>query len=321
MTRNVTWDRGICLLEHDLWLDPGVVKERAFVSHAHTDHARRHQSALLTEATLGLLPEARRPRSSKVLPIGVPVALGEATVTLHDAGHMLGAAQILFEHGGERLLYTGDLKLRHDHCGARTAIPAADVLVVESTYGRPQFRFPEPAAVIEAIAVWCRRALADGVVPVLLAHAVGKAQELMLALAPYGFHFALEERCVPHAAAYERLGVALPEWTPLDDAVGDRVVVAPPAGKDAIRRIYRYRTALVSGWAEDPGFRQVFGADHAFPYSDHCDFNDLLDVVAMTGADQVYTVHGFTTDLAAQLRRRGVRAYALEQTEQLTLAL
>ena len=47
----------------------------------------------------------------------------------------------------------------------------------------------------------------------------------------------------------------------------------------------------------------------------------LMDVVERTGADQVYTVHGFTEDFARSLRRRGIRAWALEANEQLALAL
>jgi len=321
MTRHVTWDRGISLVGHDLWLDPLTVRELAFVSHAHTDHTRRHRTALMTRSTLALLTPERRPRSTRVLDLGETHTHGEGALTLHDAGHMLGSAQLLFEHGGHRLLYTGDLKLRHGGGRPDTHIPGADVIVIESTYGRPHFRFPDPDGLAEVIARWCRRALDARVSPVLLANAVGKAQELMLALAPHGLRFALEERCAPFARAYEADGVPLPDWRPLDDEPGDRVVIAPPTGKDAVRRLARYRTALVSGWAQDPGFWRVFGADVAFPLSDHCDFDELLEVIRRSGADKVYTVHGFPDDLARHLRRRGVRAHPLDATEQLALAL
>jgi Cft2 family RNA processing exonuclease len=236
---------------------------------------------------------------------------------------MLGSAQLLFEHEGCGLLYTGDLKLRRG-AGRSTEIPRCQVLVLESTYGRPHFRFPEPDSAAEEVARWCRRALDARVTPVLLAHALGKAQELMLALAPYGLRFALEERCVPFSRGYEAAGVALPEWVDLeslDGHPGERVVIVPPAGKEAVRRLGRYRSALVSGWAQDPDFRRLFGADCAFPLSDHCDFDELLEVVRRSGADHVYTVHGFADDLARHLRRRGVRAHALHLSEQLQLAL
>jgi len=58
-----------------------------------------------------------------------------------------------------------------------------------------------------------------------------------------------------------------------------------------------------------------------FDLSDHCDFDELMDVVERSGADQVYTVHGYTEDFARSLRKRGIRASALEATEQLQLAL
>jgi Cft2 family RNA processing exonuclease len=318
----VTWERGVSLVGHDLWLDPQVMRGRAFVSHAHTDHARRHDHAILTQATLDLLTPQRRPRRATVLALDQPFPLATAAVTLHDAGHMLGSAQLIFEHEGWRLLYSGDLKVRRLN-GAATPIPRADVLVLESTYGRPYFRFPEPALVFEAIVAWIRRAQAQNVIPVLLANALGKAQELMLALGPLGFRFALEERCVPIARAYQEAGAELPDWIPLDGGLPleDRVVMAPPAGKEAIRLLPRHRTALVSGWAQDPLFWPRFGADSAFAFSDHCDFAELCEVVERTGARQVYTVHGFTEDLATHLRARGVRAHPLAITEQLGLAL
>jgi Cft2 family RNA processing exonuclease len=235
---------------------------------------------------------------------------------------MLGSAQLLFEHDGASLLYTGDIKLRQTGGAPATVIPKADVLIIESTYGRPHFRFGDPDSIVEAIAMWCRRALDSHVTPVLLCHALGKTEEMMLALAPYGFRFALEKRCVPCAREYATAGRPLPEWVELDgQAESGRVVIAPPAGKDEVRRLGRYRTALVSGWAKDAEFARIFGADATFDLSDHCDFDELIDVVERSGADQVYTVHGYTADFARHLRKKGIRASALEATEQLALAL
>ena len=321
MTRHVVWDRGVALPAHRMWLDPLVVRSFAFISHAHTDHARRHKEALLTPQTLALIPPERRPRGWRMLGYDEPLRRGDATVTLLSAGHMLGSAQLLFEHGGTRLLYTGDIKLRQAG-GASTHIPRADVLIIESTYGRPHFRFGDPDSTVEAIARWCRRALDSRVTPVLLCHALGKTEEVMLALEPYGFRFALEKRCVPCARDYAAAGRSLPEWVELDgEAPSGHVVIAPPAGKDEVRRLGRYRTALISGWARDAEFARMFGADATFDLSDHCDFDELLEVVERSGADQVYTVHGYTEDFARVLRRKGLRAWALEANEQLALAL
>src|SRR5256885_4508487 len=157
MTRHVTWDKGISLVGHDFWIDPLTVRELAFVSHAHTDHTRRHRNALMTAGTHRLLTPERRPHATRLVALGEVCQLGDATVTLHDAGHMLGSAQLLFEHDGCRLLYTGDVKLRHGGDQPDTPIPRADVIVIESTYGKPHFRFPESARVAEGGARWGRR--------------------------------------------------------------------------------------------------------------------------------------------------------------------
>lgn len=319
----VGWERGISLVGQRLWLDPMTVRDVAVVTHAHSDHARRHRHAICTAATYDLATGPRRPRGAHTLAYGQPHRVGEVTLTLHDAGHMLGSAQVVVEHGGLRLLYTGDLKLRRGGGRPDTDIPAADVLILETTYGRPHFRFPDAASVAELLGRWCRRAIDSRVTPVVLAHAVGKAQEVMVALGAFGFRFALEERCVEPARAYERAGVVLPDWVPLGDEEpeAERVVIAPPAGKERVRRLRRYRTALVSGWAQDGAFWRQFGADVAFPLSDHCDFDELLAVADRCGAEQVYTVHGFTEEFAASLRRRGFRAHALARSEQLQLGL
>ena len=104
MTREVVWDHGVALPGHRLWLDPLVVRNFAFISHAHTDHARRHKEALLTPQTLALIPESRRPRGWRMLGFGETMRRGDGTVTLHSAGHMLGSAQLHFEHDGWSVL-------------------------------------------------------------------------------------------------------------------------------------------------------------------------------------------------------------------------
>src|SRR2546423_2607154 len=248
VTREVVWDRGVSLPGPRRWLDPLVVRSFAFIPPAPTDHARRHKEALLTPQTLALIPEARRPRGWRMLGFGETMRRGEGRVTLYPAGHMLGSAQLHFEHDGTSVLYTGDIKLRQPGGVPPTFVPQADILILESTYGRPHFRFGDPDSTVEAIARWCRLALDSRVTPVLLCHALGKTEEMMLALAPYGFEFALEKRCAPCARDYAAAGRPLPGWVELDGEVEPgRVVIAPPVGKDESRRLGRYRTALVSG--------------------------------------------------------------------------
>ena len=62
-------------------------------------------------------------------------------------------------------------------------------------------------------------------------------------------------------------------------------------------------------------------ADVAFPLSDHADYDELLRYVELVQPKRVLTVHGFAAEFAADLRRRGIEAWALAEDNQLELKL
>jgi metallo-beta-lactamase family protein len=139
-----------------------------------------HAAPLYTEQdALAVLPRLAP------LPYGRPrgVAPG-VTLTFHRAGHILGSATVLLELEGpprRRLLFSGDL----GRYGA-PILPdpedavAADVLVVESTYGGR--RHPEGPAAREALRAEVRAAVARGGALVIPAFAVGRTQEVLFTL-------------------------------------------------------------------------------------------------------------------------------------------
>jgi putative mRNA 3-end processing factor len=45
--------------------------------------------------------------------------------------------------------------------------------------------------------------------------------------------------------------------------------------------------------------------------SDHCDFNELVNLVVQSGAEKVYTIHGFVDEFAEHLRTMGINAQPL----------
>lgn len=114
------------------------------------------------------------------VPFDDPVPLTEDTsVTLRSAGHILGAASALVEAGGTRTLFSGDLgRPRHPVVGPPQDPPAADVVVVESTYG--DRRHPPPAADVLADAV--RRTIGRGGSVLIPAFAVDRTELVLLRL-------------------------------------------------------------------------------------------------------------------------------------------
>lgn len=309
-----------------LHLDARRRVECAFVSHAHGDHIARHDRTIATAPTLALmrhrLGEPKR-RRTEALPAAyrAPFGLGELTLELFAAGHVLGSAQLRVQRGAVALGYTGDLCTERTHAAEPAEVMPCDVLVLESTFGHPRYVFPPKAETLGAVRRFVDDALSDGVTPVLLGYALGKAQEILKFLSDAGYRCAVHP--VVHAVnrVYEAHGVGLANVRPLPPEGPDpgEVVVAPPhlARSPAMRGIRRRRTAVLTGWAVDGG--RHFRADAAFPLSDHADFPSLLRYAKATGASRVFTVHGFADVLAAALRKEGLRAEPLREQRQLEL--
>jgi putative mRNA 3-end processing factor len=309
-----------------LHLDARRRVECAFVSHAHGDHIGRHDRTIATAPTLSLmrhrLGEPKR-RKTEALPaeFRAPFGLGELTLELFPAGHVLGSAQLRVVRNGVALGYSGDLCTEPTHAAEPAEVMACDVLVLESTFGHPRYVFPPKEETLRAIRSWVDDALADGATPVLLGYALGKAQEILKYLADAGYRCAVHP--VVHAVnrVYEAHGVAFPNVRalPPEGPEAGEVVVAPPhlARSPAMRGVRRRRTAVLTGWAVDGG--RHFHADAAFPLSDHADFPSLVRYAKATGASRVFTVHGFSDVLAAALREEGIRAEPLVEERQLEL--
>lgn len=323
----VHFDRGVHLPACGIWLDPTHRRDLAVVSHAHADHIARHRAVVCTEATFRILSHrVRGAVEPHVLAYGEDMAMGDARVSLHPAGHILGSSQVLIRHGGLRILYSGDIRCR----AGRTAEPVehveCDLLVVEATFGHPHYRFPPTAQVVAAIVQYCRDSLARGFTPVLLAYSLGKAQEVMACLAGSGLRVIAHPAIHAVAALYRELGVDLPPAERLGegtDAAG-AVLVVPPhlRGLRILERLGPRRMIQLSGWAIDGGAsRARLRCDAAFALSDHADFDELVTFVERSGARRVLTMHGFAQEFAHQLRRRGIDASPLRVPEQLGLAL
>lgn len=332
MAWNVRYANGVYLPQLDWWLDARYPVERSFVSHAHFDHLARHREMLLTPGTAALLqarlPDASGTRIERALPFGESTPLDpehpEVTVTLHPAGHIRGSAMILLAHPTHgRLLYTGDFKLRAGLSAEPCQPVLADVLVMETTYGRPHYTLPPTETVLTEVVAFCRAALEEGETPVLFGYSLGKSQEILTALARAALPIMLHPQTRRLTAVYESLGQRFPPHVPLTGTGAGHVVICPPQAADSawMRKIPRRRTAMLTGWAMDPGARFRYQCDAAFALSDHADYPDLLRLVELTGARQVFTLHGFAADFARDLRSRGLEAWALTQPNQLELPL
>ncbi len=280
----------------ELWLDPTRKQDFAFVSHAHADHTARHRKILSTPATSRLLRYRLGIDSHITLSPGEAHETGGGRLSLYPSGHILGAAQILVELNGERLLFTGDFKLKPSRTAEPCEIVPCDHLIMECTYGRSQYRFPDRNSVEERLIEHVDGLMRNGNVPVLFAYALGRAQEMTRLLSGSGYRVALEKKAFETAEIYKELGIDLGSFESFDENDYEgRVLIFPPHlwRSPVLINIRKRKTIAVTGWAMDGRQQAWYRSDAAFPLSDHADFDDLIQYVETARPRNVYLVHGF----------------------------
>ena len=174
---DVRFQRGLHLPELDLWLDPWEAKPWAFVSHAHADHFARHDSALCSEGTAALVHSRFNLAESRIEGVSfhVPVVRNGFRLRMLPAGHISGSAMLHVTRikDNASLLYTGDFKTRRGRTAESVNFLSADLLILETTFGLPNFEFPAQMEIEAGILRFVNDAFADGETPVLLGYSLG----------------------------------------------------------------------------------------------------------------------------------------------------
>lgn len=304
----------------DFFIDPWRPVERAVITHGHADHARAGHRAYLAS---GEGERALRARlggiALETMGWGERRRIGEVDVSLHPAGHVLGAAQVRLEHRGEVWVVSGDYRVEAD----RTCTPfepvRCDTFVTESTFGLPVYRWQPQALVLAEVERWWADNATQGRTSVLFCYAFGKAQRILAGLdatvGPVICHGAVETV----NRAYRESGVALPATRGANDPLsredlGRALVLAPPAaaGSAWMRRFPHASDAFASGWMQLRGARRRRGVDRGFVLSDHADWPGLQRAIRETGATRVLVTHGHVAAMVRWLAEQGLDAHALD---------
>ena len=315
---DVIFDRGIYLPTLDLWLDSKRKRPVSVISHAHADHTAAHQQPILTPATAILLRHLLRRSQPRTLEYGEEYNTPQYTLSFHPSGHCLGSAMALVvcKATGQRILYTGDFRMKPNPTAAPLSPVACDVLIMESTYGRQDYVFPPQDKALEQLFDAIRKWMDVGGVPVVLAYRMGKAQELLHHLLSEGFPVAMEEGAHEVTRLHEEAGMRFPKgYRAFDGQVHDDEVLIFPSGRktrEALAGVRNKRFFGMSGWALNGDREHWVGADESFPFSDHADYKEMLAFVADVGAREVYTVYGYP-DFARHLSSGGIKAAHLKQ--------
>jgi putative mRNA 3-end processing factor len=306
----------------DFYIDPHKRVTRAVVTHAHGDHAKSGCARYWTATPGYRLLKTRLGAGAQVKPqeYGQAFELGDARVSLHAAGHILGSAQVRIEVGGEVWVVSGDYKRDDDPSCAPFEVVPCDTFVTETTFASPQYVWPPSGSASAEIFQWWSRNRDEGFASVLFCYALGKAQRVLAELKERTDRLVFVHGAIDALLdAYRDEGVRLAPTVPVGprrkgESFAGELIIAPPwaFGSPWLRRFGDAGTAFASGWMRVRGNRRRRGFERGFVLSDHADWPALLRTIEQTGARRVLATHGYSDTLARYLRETGMQAEPLE---------
>lgn len=305
----------------DFFVDPVRPVDRALITHGHSDHARSgHDHVLATPETLAIMAVRYGPEfcgRGQAIALSETVSLGEARVSFHPAGHVLGSAQIRLAFPGKTVVVSGDYKREADPTCAPFEVVPCDVFVTEATFGLPVFRHSRTD--LEIAKLLASRDLFPERAHLVGAYVLGKAQRVMAMLRQAGYdrpiyiHGAMERL----TALYQDHGIDLGEIRKVVGAernkLGGEIVICPPSALQDLwaRRFSDPVIAFASGWMRVRARARQRGVALPLVISDHADWEALLTTIAETGCSQLLVTHGEADALVHWARGQGIEAEPL----------
>lgn len=285
-----------------------------FVSHAHSDHSPRNDSKVVcSELTSKLCQE----RTGKEF-----TRDNHSSISMYKSGHIIGSRAGLIKSDKD-VLYTGDVSTQNRLYLDGFEPVKADILIVESTYGIPAYTLPEQKKVVKNIQNWL--GTAEGPL-FLFGYSLGRAQKINYIVQSF------EDREILVHEAVANMNRVIEEETDLDfryksysnnkDNIGEDTAVILPSRcsrMDWVEKLVEKTDGVkvgFSGWAAHESFKHSGNYDKTFALSDHCGFEDLVELVKQVDPEKVYTHHGFDEEFASYLKKEhGFNARSLKKNQ------
>lgn len=301
----------------DFYIDPWKPVPTAFITHAHSDHARAGaQKYYTSERGLGLfkhrLHEDKMAADAIGVPYGKKIQMKDALVSFHSAGHILGSAQIRVEVGDQVWVASGDYKRTYDPSCDPFEVVRCDAFISEATFALPIYNWESGAVTALRVKNWWQ---GDRTRPsILFCYSLGKAQRILAELKKI-----TDETVYVHGAVvglteiYRKEGIdmlpikAVSELEKDFDFSGCLILAPPSAHRSTwMKRFKEPQTAFGSGWMQVRGARRRGGYEKGFVLSDHADWNELMQTIDDTQAKKIILTHGREDVLARVLREKGL---------------
>lgn len=300
--------------ERKVTFDPKKADENAinFVSHAHTDHLPSQNGGTILAST-----ETHQIADLRGFAMKNHVEHID-DFTLIDSGHIFGAKGLLVDD----VFYTGDICTRDRGFLSGAKIPKCKTIITECTFGLPEFQFPPLHEIESRVNEIISDLYSKGVPVILMGYQLGKAQTLSNLFGhwdPLIYHDSVKKMNDLHRT----LGVSLKDAPGHSEAESAGILAKKPwvmiapimSEKNPFVRHMKSKYGAItvgfSGWASSRRF--IFGrrCDHSIPLSDHCDFNGLVNMIEESGAEKIYTIHGFVDEFSSHINKLGFDAQPL----------
>ncbi len=309
-----------------LCIDPhkSSKEKNVFFTHAHSDHIKLGKNSKFfgTIETIDLVKKRflrKYELNFTPVPFNLKFNIDDVELTLLENGHILGSTQIKISADKEYGI-TSDFRLQ-DSLLFKGAKPIdCDTLVLETTFGSPQYVFPKQDVVTNEFINWVSKEAKTKLV-VLAGYSLGKAQELTKIANLAGYVPLVHESIFDMNQIYKKHGKDVGEYELLDHNIKDfSVLIMPPQLVNhfllATLKEFDSRgvvSALATGWTYARGF------DKLFPLSNHADYNDLIEYVKLANPKLVLTDHGQCDEFSRKLNRLGFKSKPLKQHKQQVL--
>jgi len=306
------------LAEMKVHLDPksGVRNGLAFVSHAHMDHLHNQDGGILL--TTKLTSEIAKLRGYYIDNFVEELE----NFSMIDSGHILGARGLLF---GDDVFYTGDICTRDRGFLKGSKVPKCKTLITECTFGRPEFVFPKIDEITKKVNAIISEMYSKGVPVILHGYELGKAQTLSNLFGhwdPLYYHDSVKRINDLHRNFDINLKDVMGHTEAEKEGLLEKkpwVMIAPSmSGKSQFVNYMKSKYGAVtigfSGWAQSNRYFFAKQHDYSIALSDHCDYNDLIELVKKSNPEKIFTVHGFVEEFAKDLINIGYDAQPLRES-------
>ncbi|MFA5746012.1 MAG: MBL fold metallo-hydrolase [archaeon] len=285
----------------------GATEDYNLITHGHSDHISiTPQKIFTTKETSALINLSTQKTLDYEFVNGQTIDLTDnIQMQALNAGHILGSKMFYLESKNKSLLYTGDFRTQDSLLLSGAKPIETDILVLETTFGKKEFVFPEREKTYLDFAEKISKDINSGKLVLIGAYSLGKSQEIIKFVNEYlGETPIVTKKGFDYSKVYEDFDVFLGNYDLLDHNTDTHNILIVPMNlinADLIKSLEHQQNRkvasyLATGWNH-------YKSGRCIPISDHCDYHDLLEFVKATKAKKVFTMHGFADEFSKTISK------------------